>query len=209
MTTKHGLLLVISGPSGCGKGTLVKRLLEEVPNTVLSVSATTRAPRPGEVDGVHYHFVEQAEFCRMIDENEFLEHAQFSGNRYGTPKAPVEMLLAEGKNVILEIEVQGAEQVMDSGEDLVSIFLMVPSMEELERRLRGRGTENDETVRMRLSKAAGELSRAVRYQYVVMNDEMDNAVARVKTIIEAETMRYDCMKDIVMEVMKDAETYRY
>lgn len=209
MTTKRGLLLVISGPSGCGKGTLVKRLLEEVPNTVLSVSATTRAPRPGEVDGVHYHFVEQAEFCRMIDENEFLEHARFSGNCYGTPKAPVEMLLAEGKNVILEIEVQGAEQVMDSGEDLVSIFLMVPSMEELERRLRGRGTENDETVRMRLSKAAGELSRAVRYQYVVMNDEMDNAVARVKTIIEAETMRYNCMKDIVTEVMKDAETYRY
>lgn len=209
MTTKQGLLLVISGPSGCGKGTLVKRLLEEVPDTVLSVSATTRAPRPGEVDGVHYHFVEPAEFCRMIDEGEFLEHAQFSGNHYGTPKAPVEMLLAEGKNVILEIEVQGAEQVMDSGEDLVSIFLMVPSMEELERRLRGRGTESEETVRMRLSKAAWEMSRAFRYQYVVMNDEMDNAVLRAKTIIEAETMRYNCMKDIVTEVMNDAETYRY
>lgn len=209
MATKRGLLMVLSGPSGSGKGTVVRRLLEERADTVLSVSATTRAPRPGEVDGVHYHFLQRENFLRMIEEKAFLEYAEYNGNFYGTPKAPVEALLAQGKNVLLEIEVQGAEQVMDSGVELVSMFITVPSMGELERRLRGRMTESEEVIRSRLATACWELSRAFRYQYVVLNDEVEKAVDRVKTIMQAETMRYDRMKDIILEVMKDAETYRH
>lgn len=204
---KRGLLITLSGPSGSGKGTIVRRLLEQRPDTVLSVSATTRAPRPGEVDGVHYHFLDRAVFLRMIEEDAFLEYAEYNGNFYGTPKAPVEELLAQGKNVLLEIEVQGAEKVMDSGVDLVSVFITIPSMEELERRLRGRQTETEDMILSRLAIAERELHRAFRYNYVVLNDEVEAAVARIVTIMEAEQMRYSRMKDTILEVMKDVETY--
>ncbi len=198
----RGLLIVLSGPSGSGKGTIVKSLLSKRSDTVLSVSATTRAPREGEIDGVHYHFIDRETFLRMIEENAFLEYAEYNGNFYGTPKAPVEAELLAGHNVLLEIEVQGAEKIMDSGADLVSIFITIPSKAELERRLRGRDTETEETIRSRLAIAERELKRAFRYDYVVLNDEVDAAVARIETIMQAENMRYPRMSNTIMEVLE-------
>ncbi len=203
---KRGILIALSGPSGSGKGTIVRSLLDKRSDTVLSVSATTRAPRVGEVDGVHYHFIDRDVFLRMIEDNAFLEYAEYNGNFYGTPKAPVEAELSAGHNVLLEIEVQGAEKVMDSGADLVSVFITIPSMQELERRLRGRDTETEETILSRLAIAKRELKRAFRYDYVVLNDEVDAAVARIETIIEAEGMRYPRMENTVMEVLEHVET---
>ncbi len=190
---KKGMLIVLSGPSGSGKGTIVSRLLQERDDTVLSISMTTRAPRPGEEDGVHYFFVSREEFENMKSLGAFLEYAEYNGNYYGTPESMVRTWLEEGKNVILEIEVQGAEKVMDFRSDLVSIFITIPSMEELERRLRGRATETEDKIRDRLATARRELQRAFRYDYVVVNDEVESAVARINTIIEAEKMRFDRM----------------
>lgn len=197
---KEGMLIVLSGPSGSGKGTIIKSLLEQRRDTVLSISMTTRDPRFGEQEGVHYFFRTREEFEQTIANDGFLEYAEYNGNYYGTPIAPIQRWLYEGKNVILEIEVQGAEKVMDKREDLVSIFLAVPSMEELEHRLRGRGTETDEVVARRLEAAKHELTRISRYQYVVLNDEVEQAVARINTIIDAENLRYSRMENTVKEV---------
>ena len=188
MMNNRGLLIVFTGPSGSGKGTIVKELLSRYDDIVLSVSMTTRKPRPGEIDGFHYYFVTREEFEQAIAEDAFLEYAEYNGNYYGTPIAPIEKLLSDGKNVILEIEVQGAEKVMDKCPDIVSIFVDVPSMEELERRLRGRGTETDDVICGRLNAAKYELSRMFRYQYVVLNDEVSAACDRINTIIKAEHM---------------------
>ena len=198
--TKEGLLIVLSGPSGSGKGTIIKSLLEQRRDTVLSISMTTRDPRFGEREGVHYFFRTREEFEQTIANDGFLEYAEYNGNYYGTPIAPIQRWLYEGKNVILEIEVQGAEKVMDKRQDLVSIFLAVPSMEELERRLRGRGTETDEVIERRLAAAKQELTRVPRYQYVVLNDEVEQAVARINTIIDAENLRYSRIDETVLEV---------
>ncbi len=181
-----GLLIVFSGPSGCGKGTLVAKLLEQRTDTVLSVSVTTRAPRPGEIDGFHYFFKTREEVERMIQNDELLEYAQYSGNYYGTPRSAVEEHLKAGRNVILEIDVQGALQVMEHCEDYVSIFLTVPSLEELERRLRGRGTEEEAWIQTRMAAAKNELQYVDRYQYTVLNDEVDAAFNRLNAIIETE-----------------------
>ncbi len=203
---KEGMLIVLSGPSGSGKGTIIKSLLSSREDTVLSVSMTTRAPRPGELEGVHYYFRTREEFEKTICADGFLEYAEYNGNYYGTPEAPIRRWLSEGKNVLLEIEVQGAEKVMDHRADLVSIFITIPSMEELERRLRERGTETEEKVRGRLATAQAELMRAFRYQYVVLNDEVERAVARINTIIDAESMRYRRMENTVLEVLKDVSS---
>lgn len=197
---KEGMLIVLSGPSGSGKGTIIKSLLEQRRDTVLSISMTTRDPRFGEQEGVHYFFRTREEFEQTIANDGFLEYAEYNGNYYGTPVAPIQRWLYEGKNVILEIEVQGAEKVMDKREDVVSIFLAVPSMEELERRLRGRGTETDEVIARRLTVAKQELTRVPRYQYVVLNDEVEQAVAQINTIIDAESLRYSRMDNTVLEV---------
>ncbi|MBQ4332545.1 MAG: guanylate kinase [Clostridia bacterium] len=204
--SKRGFLIALSGPSGSGKGTIVKSLLSQRDDMVLSVSMTTRAPRPGEVDGVHYHFVTRELFEETIRQDGFLEYAEYNGNYYGTPSAPINQWLAEGKTVILEIEVQGAEKVMDHRSDLVSIFITSPSVEELERRLRGRGTETEEVIRKRMKTAQYELSRAFRYQYVVLNDEVELATARINTIVDAESMRYSRMENTILEVLKDVST---
>ena len=204
--SKRGFLIALSGPSGSGKGTIVKSLLSQRDDMVLSVSMTTRAPRPGEVDGVHYHFVTRELFEETIRQDGFLEYAEYNGNYYGTPSAPINQWLAEGKTVILEIEVQGAEKVMDHRSDLVSIFITIPSVEELERRLRGRGTETEEVIRKRMKTAQYELSRAFRYQYVVLNDEVELATARINTIVDAESMRYFRMENTILEVLKDVST---
>ncbi len=195
MANNQGLLMVLSGPSGSGKGTIVKELLARYEQMVLSVSMTTRDPRPGEIDGVHYHFVTREEFEATIAADGFLEYAEYSGNYYGTPVAPVEKWLEEGKCVILEIEVQGGEKVMDKWPDPVTVFIDVPSLEELERRLRGRGTEPEEVIQKRLKAALYELSRMFRYQYVVLNDEVAAACDRIKTIVDAESLRYHRVKE--------------
>ena len=167
---KRGVLFVFSGPSGVGKGTLKAKLFEEFADQIAySVSATTRGPRQGEVDGKDYFFISRQEFERRVKNNEFLEHAEFAGNCYGTPRAYVEKLLDSGMNVVLEIDVQGALQVMKSMPECVSVFILPPSFEELEHRLRGRGTETEEKVRERLETAKRELPYAPQYDYQIVN----------------------------------------
>lgn len=167
---KRGVLFVFSGPSGVGKGTLKAKLFEEFADQIAySVSATTRGPREGEVDGKDYFFISRQEFERRVKNNEFLEHAEFAGNCYGTPRAYVEKLLDSGMNVVLEIDVQGALQVIKSMPECVSVFILPPSFEELEHRLRGRGTETEEKVRERLETAKRELPYAPQYDYQIVN----------------------------------------
>jgi guanylate kinase len=183
---RRGTLIVIAGPSGVGKGTVVQRLLALDPDGLaLSVSATTRAPRPGEIDGVHYRFVTDDEFDRMIERGELLEWAEIVGHRSGTPRREVEDLLARGRDVILEIDVQGAEQVRDRVPGALLIFLAPPSLEELERRLRGRGTESEGSIRRRLDLAAREVAESSWFAASVTNDDVDRAADEVAAIIEA------------------------
>lgn len=199
---KRGMLIILSGPSGCGKGTVLKAFLEKREDTVVSVSVTTRAPRPGEEDGVHYFFRTRADFEQMIENEELLEYAEYNGNYYGTPLPPLQAWLDEGKNVVLEIEVQGAEKVMKKLPDAISMFIIPPSMENLEKRLRGRGTETEEVILGRLAAAKREFEAARLYQYIVCNDEIDNAVEQIETILKAESMRYERMKNTLAEVEK-------
>ena len=167
---KRGVLFVFFGPSGVGKGTLKAKLFEEFADRIAySVSATTRGPREGEVDGKDYFFISRQEFERRVKNNEFLEHAEFAGNCYGTPRAYVEKLLDSGMNVVLEIDVQGALQVMKSMPECVSVFILPPSFEELEHRQRGRGTEPEEKIRERLETAKRELPYAPQYDYQIVN----------------------------------------
>jgi len=205
--SKQGTLIVLSGPSGSGKGTIISQLLSQRDDTVLSISMTTRDPRPGEIDGVHYFFTSREEFEKMIELDAFLEYAEYNGNYYGTPESNVRNWLAEGKNVILEIEVQGAEKVMDHRSDLLSIFITIPSMEELYRRLKGRNTETEEKIAARMAVAKRELQRAFRYDYVVVNDEVSAAVERINTIIEAEQYRFARMdQQYIRGVLENAQT---
>ncbi len=171
-----GRLFVVSGPSGVGKGTVIARMMQKDPSLWKSVSATTRKPRGGEVDGVDYFFVERPGFERTADGGGFLEWAEYSGNLYGTPAASVQAHLDAGENVILEIEVQGAMQVRRSAPEAVLVFVKPPSMDELERRLRGRGSESEEAIAARLEAARMELSREMEYDYVFVNDDVDATV---------------------------------
>jgi guanylate kinase len=186
LAARRGRLIVIAGPSGVGKGSIVARLLAHDPDGLaLSVSATTRAPRAGEVDGVHYRFVSDPAFDRMIADGELLEWAEVVGHRSGTPRRPVEERLAGGRDVVLEIDVQGARQVRDLVPDAVLIFVAPPTLEELERRLRERGTESEERIALRLSTAAAELQERDRFDHVVVNDDLEAASSQVAAIIEA------------------------
>ena len=180
-----GNLIVFSGPSGVGKGTVLKRFIDD-PELKLaySVSMTTRNKRPQEVDGVNYFFVSIEEFEKAIEQGKLLEYARFVGNYYGTPIDYVNKLLSEGKNVILEIEVQGALQVMEKVSDAITIFIVPPSMEELERRIRGRQTETEEVIQERLKKASVEMEMVGRYKYVVCNDDPDSAAKTISNIIK-------------------------
>ena len=181
---RHGNLFVVSGPSGAGKGTLVNRLREEVSDLWVSISATTRSPRPGEVEGVHYFFKSDDEFDALIESDGLLEWANVHGKRYGTPKAPVLEHIAAGEQVILEIEPQGAFQVHDKYPECILVFIEPPSMEELERRLTGRGTETPEQIAGRLQVAQVEMSRKVEYDVVVKNDDLETAVQELIAAID-------------------------
>ena len=185
---RKGVLFVVSGPSGVGKGTVNKRLFEEFGNAVaFSVSATTRGPREGEVDGREYFFISRQEFEKRVANNEFLEHAEYAGNCYGTPRDYVLSLLQRGVSVILEIDVQGAMQVKRRMPESVSVFILPPSFEELEHRLRGRGTETPEKIEKRLAAAKVEMARAPEYDYQIVNDDLDAAYARLREIFILET----------------------
>jgi guanylate kinase len=184
--TNSGLLVVLSGPSGAGKGTIVKALLERRPQIRLSISATTRAPRQGETDGKEYYFISREKFSQMAEEGKMLETAEYCGNFYGTPAAPIEEWTSQGNDVILEIEVQGGANVKKKRPDSVGIFILPPSREELERRLRTRGTESDDVIRERLAAADRELKEVEHYDYVVVNDTVENAVEKICSILQAE-----------------------
>ena len=178
-----GLLIVYAGASGVGKGTIMKKLLASDSNFRLSVSATTRAPREGEVNGREYYFVSHERFDELIAEDGFLEHAEYVGNKYGTPKAPVFKMLDEGLDVFLEIELKGFLQVKEEYPECVSIFIIPPSFDELKARLTGRGTESDEVIAARLQTAEQELSNQSLFDYVVVNDDVDRAANEVLSII--------------------------
>ena len=184
--TEQGLLVVISGPSGTGKGTVIQHLLEHHDRIQLSISATTRQPREGDINGVHYHFVSKEQFEEMIAQDAVLEYATYCDQYYGTPKAPIENWRSAGDDVILEIEVQGGAQVKQKCPDCVTIFILPPSLEELENRLRGRGTEEEEKIQKRLKTAKEELKEAERYDYTVVNTEVADTAERIMEIIQTE-----------------------
>ncbi|WP_019533649.1 guanylate kinase [Paenibacillus ginsengihumi] len=202
---ERGILIVLSGPSGVGKGTVCKALRGKAPELVYSVSATTRSPREGEVDGVNYFFKTREQFQRLIDEDQMLEWAEYVGNLYGTPRKFVEDTLAEGKDIILEIEVQGALKVRQKFPEGVFIFLLPPSMNELQNRIEGRGTESEESIRSRMSVAMEEIRLMEHYDYAIVNDQVDLACSRIQAIIAAEHCRKDRMVNKIKHWMAEVK----
>ncbi len=189
-----GTLYIVSAPSGAGKTSLVKALLESTGGIRVSVSHTTRPMRPGEVDGVNYNFTDEATFEKMVAEGRFLEHARVFGNYYGTSREWVEQALAEGSDIILEIDWQGAEQVRAVMPQAVGIFILPPSREELERRLRGRGQDSDEVIARRLAEAVTEMRQYSSYDYLVINDDFDTALADLQAIVRARRLRREAQQ---------------
>ncbi len=203
---KKGLLIVISGPSGAGKGTVCKAYLKKHPETILSVSVTTRAPRKGEKEGFNYFFRDEDTFKKMLKEGAFLEYAKVYDNYYGTPRDFVKKNLMAGRDVILEIDIQGALQVKEKFDEAVFIFIVPPSMEELKRRIVGRGTETAESLLKRFKSSFEELNFITRYNYLVVNDTVEQAVRRIESIIIAEKCRVERNRDFYLslqEGMKD------
>ncbi|NLM53024.1 MAG: guanylate kinase [Firmicutes bacterium] len=203
--SQHGLLIVISGPSGVGKGTVCQALLRKKADLVFSVSKTTRQPRPGEKDGVNYFFVTPEEFQKSIAEGDFLEYACVYDHYYGTPRRAVERMLAAGRDVILEIDTQGALQVMQTYPQGVFIFLLPPSGAELRSRIIKRGTETEETLKKRLAAAKSEIELAYKYQYVIVNDHVETACERICAIIEAEKMRVLRNKALINALVEEVK----
>lgn len=195
MHSNRGVLIVISGPSGAGKGTICKEILEKNNNIYLSVSATTRKPRQGEIDGVNYYFLTEEDFKNKVESNGFIEYANVHGNYYGTPKVNVEKMLDEGKDVILEIDIQGALKVKENFTEGVFIFILPPSMDELKRRIIKRGSETEESLMTRFKNAYQEINYVSKYNYAVVNDTLEIAVSKVESIIAAEKCRVDRIKD--------------
>ena len=187
---RRGLLIVLSSPSGAGKSTLSRMLLDADPHITMSVSATTRPMRPGEVEGRDYHFVDEAEFQQMIQAGEFAEWAPVFDHHYGSPQAPIKAALREGQDVIFDIDWQGTQQLHAAmGEDLVRVFILPPSMAELDRRLHERGTDSDEVIASRMQRAAAEISHWAEYDYVLINEDMDVCLEEVRSILAAERLK--------------------
>lgn len=186
---RKGMLLVVSGPSGTGKGTLCERLLRSDPTIMFGVSATTRKPREGEIDGVHYHFIDEERFDKMLADKAFLEHATVHGHRYGTPKDQVERAIEEGRNILLDIDPQGALSVMSAMPETVSIFILPPSYSALRERLHTRNTDDPDEILKRLSNAYGEVRLLKHYTYALVNDRLDQAFGMLSAIIMAEKHR--------------------
>ncbi len=187
---RRGLLLVLSSPSGAGKSTISRALLEQEDNLTLSISVTTRPKRPAETDGVHYHFIDKSRFAELIEQDALLEHAEVFGNRYGTPRSEVEAALDQGRDVLFDIDWQGTQQIAGKlPNDLVRVFILPPSLEELEARLKRRAQDTDEEVRRRMSEAASEMSHWPEYDYILVNHDIDDSVAKVRAIVAAERLR--------------------
>lgn len=193
MSARRGLLLIISSPSGAGKSTLSKRLQAWDPTIRFSISATTRPPRPGEVDGVDYHFMSRAEFQADVAKGQLLEHAEVFGNFYGSPRAPVEAAMEAGCDTLFDIDWQGGQQIKNSDlrHDVVSIFILPPSIEALEARLNGRGQDSDEVIAGRMDEAKAEISHWAEYDYVLINEDIDRAEEELRAILTAERLRRD------------------
>ena len=198
-----GRLIVFSAPSGCGKGTMLEEILKDE-RFAVSVSATTRAPREGEKDGVNYHFLTREDFEQRVADGKFIEHAEYCQNLYGTLVSEVDGRLERGLNVILEIEPQGAMKIREKRPDAVFIFVVPPSIGELRRRLKKRGTESDEVIEERVSKAAWEISQAEKYDYVIVNDALEDAISDFFAVIRGEQLKVDYSADIIEEVLKNA-----
>lgn len=198
-----GLLIVISGPSGAGKGTICKELLKNNPNINLSVSATTRAPRQGEEHGINYFFKEKSEFLEMMDNNQFLEHAEVYGNYYGTPKDFAMEKIEKGEDILLEIDIQGALQVKKNYPDGVFIFILPPSLEELKKRIIGRGSETEESLYRRYGAAKAEIEYAFKYHYGVVNDEVEEATAKVEAILKAERCKISRIERLIKSIEEE------
>lgn len=203
MTMNKGRLIVFSAPSGCGKGTMLAEILKNE-KFRCSVSATTRSPREGEIDGVNYHFLTREDFESRINAEQFLEHAEYCGNYYGTLMSEVDPYLDKGINVILEIEVQGAMKIREKRPEALFVFIAPPSVAELTRRLKKRGTETDEVIAERVSQAAGEIAAAEKYDYIIVNDALEDAVSDFFAVIRAEELKSENMGEILNEVLKNA-----
>ncbi|WBU61367.1 guanylate kinase [Paracoccus albus] len=195
---RTGLLIILSSPSGAGKSTLARRLIEWDPTLSFSVSATTRAPRPGEVDGQHYHFIERPEFAKMVASGDMLEHAEVFGNLYGSPRGPVETAMQAGRDTIFDVDWQGGQQIRTSalGPHVVSIFILPPSLNELERRLVQRGQDSAEVIAGRMDKSRDEISHWAEYDYVLVNDDLEESFERLVSILTAERLRRDRQKGL-------------
>ena len=198
-----GRLIVSSAPSGCGKGTMLAEILKDK-NYCVSVSATTREPREGEVDGVNYHFISKGDFLQKVADSEFLEHAEYCDNYYGTLISEVDGRLNDGLNVILEIEVQGAMKIREKRPDALFIFIAPPSVNELRRRLKKRGTETDEVIEKRVSQAAGEIALAPKYDYIIVHDALEDAVSDFFAVMRAEKLKAEFSENTINEVLKNA-----
>ena len=202
-----GVLAVVSGFSGAGKGTIMKALLKEYDDYALSISVTTRSPRPGEEDGREYFFRTREEVEKMIAEDQLLEYAEYVGNYYGTPSFYVEDMLARGKNVILEIELQGAMQIKQKNPEAVLVFITPPSFEELKNRLIGRGTETEEVINSRLARAAEEAEEMDKYDYIVVNDQVEDCVHCLHQIILSERCKVHCNEELIKTIQEEARVF--
>ncbi|WP_375690679.1 guanylate kinase [Pseudooceanicola sp. LIPI14-2-Ac024] len=202
MTDRRGLLIILSSPSGAGKSTLARRLMAWDPTIRFSVSATTRAPRPGEVDGEHYHFLDEARFKTLVKEGGMLEHAHVFGNFYGSPKAAVQEAIDQGQDVLFDIDWQGAQQIRNSalGQHTLSIFLLPPSIRELHRRLRERGQDSDEVIAKRMQKSWDEISHWDGYDFVLVNEDLDATEAKLRAILTAARLRRSQQPDLTDHV---------
>lgn len=207
MKNNSGVLVVISGFSGAGKGTLMKSLLERYPNYALSVSCTTRQPRNGEVNGREYYFVSEEEFEQMIAEDQLIEHACYCGRYYGTPRPYVEKQMADGKDVLLEIEIQGALQIKEKFPETVLIFIMPPSAQELKHRLVGRGTESEEVIAARLARASEEAEGMERYDYLLVNDDLEQCTALLHQVIQSQHFRASYHQEEICQMREELKSF--